>query len=385
VLRAGQSITGGGSDNTLELVGAGTFNLAGPTTLANIQVVDATEGPAGAEPFIYLRNGTTLTVNLAAAATSPSAAEAVVIGAANSDTINLGAGYDIVYLGGDGETVHGGSGTDIYVETAATIGATLVGGSGTNTLEVTGGGTAVMGANITGMNAVFLEDAGSAYAFTANATQGLVIHASEDTADTITLGSASQTVLGWNSNIVVLATAANAAAAVRGGSGTNTLDITTGGTVTLNALDSGLTVNLDAATTLTMNKMAFIHAVGGGGDDTIIAGGAEQVLSGGGGSGDTLEDAGHYGVTFQDTIAAFGGDTLADFSKADRIDITNLGIGSVSGTPEYTGGYGVSSTGTLAVVTTGSGTIDIKMAGLAAGGVFSAVSDGHGGTLISYS
>jgi hypothetical protein len=172
---------------------------------------------------------------------------------------------------------------------------------------------------------------------------------------------------------------------VRGGSGTNTLDITTSGTVTLNAQDSGLTVNLDAATTLTLNHMEFIHAVGGGGNDLIIAGGAEQVLSGGGGSNDTLEDAGHYGVTFQDTIAAFAGDTLTDFSKVDTIDITNLSIGSVSGTPDYTGGYGVSSTGTLAVVTTGSGTIDIKMAGLAAGGVFSAVTDGHGGTLISYS
>ena len=46
VLRAGQQITGGGGLNTLVLQGGGVFNLAAPSVLTNIQVVDATEGQA---------------------------------------------------------------------------------------------------------------------------------------------------------------------------------------------------------------------------------------------------------------------------------------------------------------------------------------------------
>ena len=155
--------------------------------LTNIQVVDATEGQAGAEPNIFLRNGTSLTLNLAPASTNPQASAAVVHGANNNDVINLGAGSDTVYLGGPGETVVGGSGADAYFATAATIGATIVGGSGTNTLYVQGGGTVTMGSNITGVPTVVLQNAGTSYNFIANATAGLVIHASTDS-DTITRG-----------------------------------------------------------------------------------------------------------------------------------------------------------------------------------------------------
>ena len=382
-LRGDLQLNGGGGTNTLELVGGGNFNLAAPETFANIQVVDATEGQTGARPSIYLRNGTTLTVNLASAATNPQSAGAVIYGANNHDTINLGAGLDTVVIGGAGETVNGGSGNELFDVTAATIGATIAAGSGTNTMDVAGGGTVVMGASVTGIHSVFLETAGTSYDFTANATQGMVIHASAAN-DTIVAGSASQTVAGSTGNLLVQATAANAGVYVRDGSGSNQLDITTGGAAALNSGDNNLTVLLNAAsTTLTLNHMEFIHAEGSAGSDVIIAGAAGQVLTGGG-AGDTLEDAGHYGVTFQDTIAGIAGDTLADFSRVDTIDLTNLSVGSVTGTPQYTGGYGAASSGVLAV-TTGSGTIDINMSGLAAGGVFSAATDNHGGTVISYS
>ncbi len=41
---------------------AGTFNLAAPTVLKNIQDVTATEGQGSARPVIYLRDGTDLTL-----------------------------------------------------------------------------------------------------------------------------------------------------------------------------------------------------------------------------------------------------------------------------------------------------------------------------------
>ncbi len=66
-----------------------------------------------------------------------------------------------------------------------------------------------MGANITGIHNVFLQNAGTSYDFTANATAGMVIHASGDN-DTIVAGSASQTVVGSTGNLDVQASAANA-------------------------------------------------------------------------------------------------------------------------------------------------------------------------------
>jgi Putative Ig domain len=381
VLKAGQNINGGGSSNTLVAQGGGAFYLTKPATLTNIQVLDATEGQGTATPTIFLRDGeNNLTLNLAAAATNPSLATAVVHGATNNDTINLGSGTDTVIVG-SGETVNGGSGTDLYYVTTATIGSTIDGGSGTNNLYVESGGTAAMGANITGMNHVFLLNAGTAYNFTANATSKLVILAGADT-DTITVGSASQIVRGSTGNLDVQATAANAGVSIDSGTGSNERDITTAGTVTLNGVDNNLTVQLDAANSkLTLDHMQFIQAEGTGGNDLIIAGAAGQTLTGGG-TGDTLEDAGHYGVTFQDTISGIGGDTLADFTKVDTIDI--LGFGSALASAVYSGTYGTSGSGVLAV-TNGTSTVDIKMAGLTSGASFHAASDLNGGTIITYS
>ena len=206
---------------------------------------------------------------------------------------------------------------------------------GTDDLYVQGGGTVAMGGSITNMNAVFLVNAGTSYNFTANATPGLIIHASADS-DTITVGDpasrCSDRAAAWTCG-----QRRPTPASMRSGSGgisSNELDITTSGTTTLNSGDNNLTVQLDAAnTTLTLDHMKFIHAEGSGGSNVIIAGAAGQVLSGGGAS-DTLEDAGHYGVTFQDTLANIVNDTLADFSKVDMIDIANLNLGSVTGIPD---------------------------------------------------
>ena len=64
MLRASQQINGGSGINTLDLEGGGIFNLAAPSVLENIQVVNATEGAGTAEPFIFLRNGLNVTLNL---------------------------------------------------------------------------------------------------------------------------------------------------------------------------------------------------------------------------------------------------------------------------------------------------------------------------------
>ena len=73
-LSSGDKIDGGGGSNTLALEGPGTFNLALPTTLTNIQTITATEGQAayssGGQAFaaqnqiVVLRAGLNATVNV---------------------------------------------------------------------------------------------------------------------------------------------------------------------------------------------------------------------------------------------------------------------------------------------------------------------------------
>ena len=156
-LGTGDAITGGSGTNTMVLSGGGTFNLAAPTTLANIPTVNAAEGQAagGGVPngvqIVDLRAGLNQTVNVASGTLNPldPNPETITInGAANNDVINLGAGTDTVVLGGAGETVNGGGGTAFINSTAAFAGA-LVNGTagGTTTLKLTNGGSATLNAS----------------------------------------------------------------------------------------------------------------------------------------------------------------------------------------------------------------------------------------------
>jgi len=193
-LSKGDGIDGGGGVNTLQLSGGGTFDLRAPTTLANVQLLQAREGVGAAAETVYLRNGLNLTVNVA---NGGAGAGVTINGAQDSSTINLGSGADTVTLGSATETVNGGAGADTYKVTAATIGATIHGGGGTNTLVVSGGGTEVMGANITNVQTVNLASAGNSYVFTANATAGLLVNdLSVGNNDVIHAGAAGQTLMG---------------------------------------------------------------------------------------------------------------------------------------------------------------------------------------------
>ena len=190
-LTAGDNINGGTAMNTLALQGGGTFNLATPATLTNVAVITAQEGSGTTAQTVTLRAGLNATVNVSdPAVVSPTI---TIIGAANSDIINLGPGNDTVTLGA-GETVNSGGGNNMFKVASASLGnVTINGGTkGTNTLSVTGGGIATMGAGITGITTVQLA---SATTFTANATSGLTIVGSAG-ADKITAGGANQVLTG---------------------------------------------------------------------------------------------------------------------------------------------------------------------------------------------
>jgi Ca2+-binding RTX toxin-like protein len=189
-LTKGDVIDGGGGTNTLALQGGGTFKLTGPKTLANMQLVTATEGAGADEPVILLRPLQNITLNVASGTEAGGGVK--ITGANDASVINLGGGVDTVTLGSATETVHGGGGPDTFAVTSATIGATIDGGTGASVLVLTDSGPAVMGANITNVHKVTLKLAST---FTANATPQLTVTGSAGN-DTITAGGASQTLTG---------------------------------------------------------------------------------------------------------------------------------------------------------------------------------------------
>ena len=85
--------------------GGGAFNLAALTKLTNIQVITAQERQGTTAQTVTLRNNLNSTVNVTPGGARPGI---TIIGANNTDVINLGAGNDTVTLGNN-ETVNGGT------------------------------------------------------------------------------------------------------------------------------------------------------------------------------------------------------------------------------------------------------------------------------------
>ena len=307
-LNAKDVIDGGvGGFNVLALNGAGSYNLALPQTLVDISKITAKEGQAAYKPAngsvdiastrqtIYLRDGLNAALDVASDTAvntqDPNAAGITIYGANNSATINLGSGNDTVYLGSSAETVNGGVGSNSYHVTATTIGATINGISGEDSLYISGGGSMVMGRNITGIENVYLQNPAAGvvqpdYTFVANATKGLIINGSAYN-DTITAGDVSQTINGAAGNDRIIVNAITAGALVHGGSGTNTLEITGGGVAVMNSSDTSLQyIQLDAATDLTLSNQNSMTIEGSGGNDAFNIGTGSDTFVGGNGNED---------------------------------------------------------------------------------------------------
>jgi hypothetical protein len=187
-----------GGAGALDLIGGGAFNLAVPAALSDIATLQAQEGMGAGAQVVTLRPGLDLTVDVA----SVPGGKITIVGAANTDVINLGDGADTVEVGGPLETIIGGDGVATIEVTAATIGATIDRGGGSTTLNVASGGEVVMGANITGVQTVNLS---ALTVFTANTLPGLAITGSggDDTiiadgsARPLTGGAGTDTLIGW--------------------------------------------------------------------------------------------------------------------------------------------------------------------------------------------
>jgi uncharacterized repeat protein (TIGR03803 family) len=252
------------------------------------------------------------------------------------------------------DTVAGTPGKDLIVATAGTLSKKDVidGGAGSNTLVLSGGGAfnlvspktltniqmviATEGAGTAkpaitlrpGLNAVV--DVGTGTGVKPGAT---VKGAANDSSiiklgggtDTITLGSASETVIGRGGADTINVTPDTVGATINGGSGASVLVLTTGGTATMGANITNIhKVTLKAAATFFANTLTGLTIVGSSGDDSIFAGGHGQTLTGGLGT-DMLVGAPAGFDTFADTTANLNGDTIVNFAAmGDAIDITDM-------------------------------------------------------------
>ena len=376
-----------------------TVNVAGDTT------VEPDEG---------------FTVTLSGAAANTTLATATANGTIlNDDT----SSSNVLTTGTD--TFIGGSGNDTIVAKNGTLNTAdrIDGGAGTNTLQLSGGGqfdlrapTQLVGIQI--VTAAEGQAAGSASAdgrqtvylrnglnVTVNVTSGtpasgnanpesITIYGATDNDvinlgngnSTVVVGSSGETVNCGGGTSLIQATTGVAGALINGGTDTSslpnirlitTLEITNGGTATLNAATSKVLVKLDAATNLTLSKMSFVAVCGSAGADTITAMAPNQALTGGAGA-DTLIGSSMYGDTFADTVAGLNGDTIKLFGGTDVIDL--IGLASSTAKLSYSG---TSTTGTLSA-SDGTQTAKINFTGSYSAANFVPVADGHGGTAILY-
>jgi hypothetical protein len=220
--------------------------------------------------------------------------------------------------------------------------------------------------------------------------------------DTVIVGSDRETVNGKGGSNVFQVNAETIGARISGGGGKSELLITGGNSPTGDnkgddektgddkAGDGGnnivmghnitdvATVKLDAATSLRLNGIGFLHAVGSDGADTIKAGGINQTLSGGKGA-DTLAGFTAGSDTFLDTAAGLNGDTIQRFVISDRIDITDLGFAAAQLTAVATAGN------TMVTLSSGATTTAFTLTGTFSADGFKLATDGAAGTLLTHS
>jgi hypothetical protein len=304
-------------------------------------------------------------------------------------------------------TITGTTGNDTINAPGNTLNShdVINGGAGVNTLNLIGGGYFDLGApstlsNIQAVTAqestagttVYMRNAlDGTLTVTPGGTGSILIYGATGTgvydlgagSDTVVLGAATEAVNAGGGTALVQGTAAFAHALVNGGTvgspGTTTLEITTGGTATLNGGDTNLIGKLDAATNLSLGTASFITAEGAAkGGDTLTAGAANQTLESLGGK-DTLVGFTGFGDTFLGTAAGFTGDTIKNFGGSDGIDFTDLLFATIKPLAYA----GTTSSGKL-TVTDGTHSGSVTLSGSYTLGSFTPINDGHGGTLIQF-
>ncbi len=260
------------------------FTLAGLDAFSGLAAGQADTVPTVA--FKATGPGTyTETITLHSAGSNASGYSGALADETFTFTVNVGRTYNLTRKA---DTITGGLGNNVIVATNHTLNArdNIDGGSsGNNTLALQGGGTFDLQAPATltdiqtitaqegvhpdwdngfanSYQTVYLRDGMNATVNVASAPvnpkdtddiPGITIYGANNSAtinlgngnDTVTLGSAAETVNGGTGNNTFYVTASTIGATIHGGTGQNTLDITGGGSMVMGSNITGIaTVNL---------------------------------------------------------------------------------------------------------------------------------------------
>jgi hypothetical protein len=387
---------------------SGSFTVGGTTSFANSGLTAFSGLGAGAREtaqVVKLNTGTagvfSETITLYGTGSNASgyagtlAAEVLTV----TGTVVAGQTYTLTTTP---VTITGSIANDTFDAAANTLlsGDSLDGGAGVNTLALLGGGTfdlraptklaniqVVTAQETAGGTTVYMRSGINETVNVAPAGSGsLLIYGNTDSnvyklgagSDTVVLGAAGESVNGGGGTALVQASAGLAGAAVAGtSSGSTTLEITSGGTVSLNAADTHVTVKLDASTNLTLGSLGFITAVGSTtGGETITAGGSNQTLQSIAGN-ETLVGSSGFGDTFLGKAAGFAGDVIKNFGGSDLIDITDIAVATLKP-------LSFSAATDKLVLSDATHSATLTFTGSYTAASFSTASDGHGGTLVKW-
>ena len=291
---AADTIDGGAGTDTLTVAGS---TVTSETSLKNVTGVE-TLALTGASTVVLAADvsATTFTVSDAGASDLT-----LGKGYTNATTVNIGTGDKVTNTANVALTV---AGTDALV-----AGATVVGGTGTDVLNLKAAspaGTAVSLANLTGLETITIVDGG-------DAASGTAVKGSDIQVTTGNYASATTKAV----SLTVDASALDA------------------GTVTSDVMGTDdETINLDASAIA--NVLVSVNATGGAGADTLSGGAGNDAINGGAGNdtistgnGNNTVDAGAgddaitAGTGNDSLFGGVGNDTItlgANLTKNDTVD-----------------------------------------------------------------
>ena len=320
-------------------------------------------------------------------------------GASGNNTVSAAGdtsastGKTLIYGAGTGtDSFTGGFENDtVQVSAAAVGGDTLTGGSGTNTLTLTTAGSANLGGvskfatiNLAaGNSTVTVTDktlSGGSITLNDGASGNNTVSAAGDTSaskgKTLTYYAGTGTdsfTGGFENDVVRVSAAAVGGDTLTGGSGTNTLTLTSAGSVNLGGVSKFATINLAAGnstvtvTDTTLSGGTVTISDGASGNNTVSAAGDTSASKGKtlnytAGTGTDSFTGGFENDKVNVSAAAVGGDTLTGGSGANTLTLTSAGsvnLGGVSkfGTIDLAAG---NSTVTVTDTTLSGGTVTIN-------------------------
>ncbi len=399
---AGDTLTGGSGTNVLMLTNSGTANLGGVSNFATIDLfagnttVYATAALVSSVVLTGSSNGNTLVLTSAGSLNLGGVSRIGVIDLAAGNnavtvtdttltlsiTVNDGAsGNNSISAAGDTAASHGkvltwfaGTGTDslaggfendvVHVSAAAVGGDTLTGGSGVNTLTLSSAGSVALGGvskfatiNLAaGANTVTVTDttlSGGSVALHAGASGNNTISAAGDTsastgkALSYFAGPGTDSFTGgFENDTVDVSAAAVGSDTLTGGSGTNTLVLTTNGSVNLAGVSKFGAIDLAAGnSTVTITNTALaIGAVGlhdgASGNETVSAATDTSASSGKTltyytGSGTDKFTGGFENDAVHVSAAAVGADTLTGGSGNNALTLSSAGSVNLGGVSKF--------------------------------------------------